>query len=647
MFGADEEEEEIGTTSQAEWDALMARLEAESLTERPVRNNVSLDGISTMDDLLLHFYNKIIGSDVNKLPSISDIKGAGSTSYIDTGPSCPESSADVDAQGVACEASSVLDSDSDDGGWFTSDAEDSDFDPLEFEGREHYVSLGLHRVCGLSKDPQRATNQDIRAAWHRRARRYHPGARGGGRIRAYSRALRAYEVLRCPVRKAAYDAWADDARFDTRGEAEERANNALRDPHKAVCRDDQCKFLLEMLEDAGAVPEADFSDPASCRVLILLCGLCGRPSNLECWTCRLPLCEFCKLRPHWNEQHGVPLHYPLVDTHTEAVQAEKRQQAEVLAKQAKAEEDEIDLARGHEGILNEFLGVAREYSQGAQGKRLSDEALKIHWTARMSRYYRWGQDEDHIYVSVYNPLGGHARVLVDATRFQIFGGDEGRKAPPVIDRYLDGDVSRSAPIEHLTSPDGRYVLFSIPKAYPGSVWRVLFQGDPPLTSAVGHVLGPPALYEVIFGPQEALIRVKLEPEVKQGDVDVELSATGLRVNVAGGAGTYFERSFTWPKIDLESSWHACFDAGSAKAELEITVRNGQPDVGGTVGRRKPKHNVLFKEDVDDFFLSDMLLGSAFAMSDGRAIKRESLPPRGAALADTLLRARRPLHDAAS
>ena len=644
MGGMTEGNEARETNEDAEWEALMEQLEADGLMgkERPPAPSSEAipppweddegGAVTTMDDFLSRMVNGL-------LKKINHGAGRGGA----PSPASCDGLEDGEGSSVADPVSSVSgDSDSDDGGWFTSDAEDSDFDPLEYEGREHYVSLGLHRAGGeLSKDPQRASAAEIRAAWHRRCRKYHPGSRGGGRLRAFSRALRAYEVLRCPVRKAAYDDWADDARFDTRGEAERRVENALTYADSAEFREQQCRFLLEQLEDAGAVPEADPCDPDSCKVLILLCGLCGRPSNLECWTCRLPLCDFCKSRPHWNEQHGVSLHYPLVATHINAVQAEKRAQADVLAKEARAEENEIDLALGHEVIRSDFLVAARRHARGFARTReaLSAEALRLQWTAGMARYYRWGQDEDWVYVCVYNPLGGHARVAVDARRLQVLGGDVGGNDPAVVDRYIDGDVARGMPIEQLTPQDGRYVLIALPKAYPGTVWDALFQGDPPGTSAVGPILGPPAPYEVVYGRRESLVRVTLGAEVKEDDVDVDISARGMRVWIAGRPDLCFERAFTWPQVDLESSWHACFNVGSHEAELEIVVRNGEPEVGGTVGQRKPKCTILFKEDVDDFHLTEMLLGCAFALSDGRALPRSSLPPNSASLADTLQQVR--------
>lgn len=39
-------------------------------------------------------------------------------------------------------------------------------------------------------------------------------------------------------------------------------------------------------------------DPAT--QLVITCEVCRRPSNRECWTCGMKICEFCTLKRHWK-----------------------------------------------------------------------------------------------------------------------------------------------------------------------------------------------------------------------------------------------------------------------------------------------------------------------------------------------------------
>lgn len=76
----------------------------------------------------------------------------------------------------------------------------------------HYATLGLEPT---------ATAREIRTAYRRLARETHPDARGGDPVmeRRFKRIARAWEVLRDPVRRAAYDSRIARGRFAAPGTA--------------------------------------------------------------------------------------------------------------------------------------------------------------------------------------------------------------------------------------------------------------------------------------------------------------------------------------------------------------------------------------------------------------------------------------------
>jgi curved DNA-binding protein CbpA len=62
--------------------------------------------------------------------------------------------------------------------------------------------MNLYAVLGISRD---ADGEDIRVAYHLLARRYHPDIRPGGSAEKFRQITEAYEVLRDPYRREAYD----------------------------------------------------------------------------------------------------------------------------------------------------------------------------------------------------------------------------------------------------------------------------------------------------------------------------------------------------------------------------------------------------------------------------------------------------------
>ena len=63
--------------------------------------------------------------------------------------------------------------------------------------KDHYDALGVSR---------KASSEEIRKAYRKKAKRHHPDASGGGDSQAFREAQEAYEALADPGRRAAYDA---------------------------------------------------------------------------------------------------------------------------------------------------------------------------------------------------------------------------------------------------------------------------------------------------------------------------------------------------------------------------------------------------------------------------------------------------------
>ena len=62
--------------------------------------------------------------------------------------------------------------------------------------------MNLYAVLGISRG---ADGEDIRTAYHLLARRYHPDMGHGGSAEKFRQITEAYEVLRDPCRREAYD----------------------------------------------------------------------------------------------------------------------------------------------------------------------------------------------------------------------------------------------------------------------------------------------------------------------------------------------------------------------------------------------------------------------------------------------------------
>lgn len=65
--------------------------------------------------------------------------------------------------------------------------------------------------------------------------------------------------------------------------------------------------ILDAMAAGGA-----YIDPAT--QLVALCEVCGRPSNKECWICKMRICDFCTRKQHWRG--AFALHWPLVNART-------------------------------------------------------------------------------------------------------------------------------------------------------------------------------------------------------------------------------------------------------------------------------------------------------------------------------------------
>ena len=80
---------------------------------------------------------------------------------------------------------------------------------------------------------------------------------------------------------------------------------AQESPHGLAQAEGGEGMLLDELRASGVC-----CDPLT--QLVVTCEVCRRPSNKECWTCGMRICDFCTLKRHWKV--GAPERSPLLQT---------------------------------------------------------------------------------------------------------------------------------------------------------------------------------------------------------------------------------------------------------------------------------------------------------------------------------------------
>ena len=468
------------------------------------------------------------------------------------------------------------------------DGRDAKHDPWarveDLAGTKHYDVLGV---------PRDADARAIKRAYREMARTCHPDK--GGSDAAFAAVRAAFETLGHPARRAAYDALASEHEYRYIPGVTPRARGGE-------------DAMLDDLERLGLS-----LDPGS--QLVVLCEVCGRPSNKTCFACGIKFCDFCTRKLHWRG--GVGLHYPVTNKpgHLRRSLAEKELEKKI-------EEDArrrltSDPNYRHDAELAEirrFKERVAEISRSVGDAFGSRATLTRTFDRRLARYYMWAQTARKVHVAVYVPTGygdKDLRVEIvpdggasgggfgDFGAFSDFAGESSASggivlvqpedSPPVVERALAGLIDASAPVETLRSRDGRRCALSLTKARPGETWTRLFQGDPDFARALRQ---PYVTHET---NEEVTVTFDALPFwVRKDDVRVDVTHAGVRVRCESAGLENLERTF-WRGDDAEAGDG---DASAEDASADASASSGGGVLSGgeldanasSVGEEKNKKN---------------------------------------------------------
>ena len=470
------------------------------------------------------------------------------------------------------------------------DGRDAKHDPWarveDLAGTKHYDVLGV---------PRDADARAIKRAYREMARTSHPDK--GGSDAAFAAVRAAFETLGHPARRAAYDALASEHEYRYIPGVTPRARGGE-------------DAMLDDLERLGLS-----LDPGS--QLVVLCEVCGRPSNKTCFACGIKFCDFCTRKLHWRG--GVGLHYPVTNKpgHLRRSLAEKELEKKI-------EEDArrrltSDPNYRHDAELAEirrFKERVAEISRSVGDAFGSRATLTRTFDRRLARYYMWAQTARKVHVAVYVPTGygdkdlrieivpdGGASgggFIRDFGAFSDFAGADAsggivlvqpEDSPPVVERALAGLIDASAPVETLRSRDGRRCALSLTKARPGETWTRLFQGDPDFARSLRQ---PYVTHET---NEEVTVTFDALPFwVRKDDVRVDVTHVGVRVRCESAGLENLERTF-WRGDDAEAGDGDAEDAEDASADASSdasVLSGGELDANASsVGVKKKKKHEPF------------------------------------------------------
>ncbi|KAG2482580.1 hypothetical protein HYH03_018504 [Edaphochlamys debaryana] len=426
-------------------------------------------------------------------------------------------------------------------------------------GRSHYEVLGV--AFGSSQE-------DVRKAFHAAARAAHPDK--GGSAEAFAAVQSAWEALRDPGRRAAYDVYGlDEQRRTVQTDERDRT------------RGGEAALLAELgLVARGPVLPA-------CQ-LVVTCGGCGRPATRTCCVCGGPFCSFCARRQHWRGAH--PPHWPLVAAPGSLAAALGRREFEAKRLEDDRRWEGARLAAADPHHRSE--AQRRELRAFAQAAALAeaDPGAPRRYAPALARLYMWTQTHAHVIIAVHLPNGRH-----DAEVEACVGGGGvltvgARGAQPALRRALAGPLEPGAPLELTRTADGRFAVLTLAKAQAGAAapaldsgrpspaaggspgtagrgateavrltgaeawlrhcgrgdggggwWRRLFVGD----SDGARCVPPP--YTLSQTADELLLELPLPWWVRAEDVEVQVGPVGLQLGVRG-LGLGLARSY-WSSPD--------------------------------------------------------------------------------------------------
>lgn len=366
---------------------------------------------------------------------------------------------------------------------------DEDFDPWstveDMDGLDHYRALGLK---------QTATQEEVRAAYRDMARKHHPDK--GGDPAKFDAVRKAYETLGDEEARETYDTWMKELKF--------RLIPGIT-PRAAGGED----IILDEFERKGIK-----CDPM-CQ-LVLVCEVCGRPSNKECYVCTARFCDFCERKRHWKGRFG--LHWPVVNVPCVRDEVAKKQL------EAKRVEDAKRLALEDPNFRDEWqLKEIRAFKE-AGAEQAARSNAKTHYDLRVAKLYMWAQTSSYVYLAVFVPTGYQDRQLhVEISPAGLLVQPE--DSPPVIDRAFAYGIATDRPTDSFKSKDNDHVTFGFPKAIPGEKWDCLFRGD----SSGARCMEQP--YVLKEQEEDVLMEFELPFWIDHDDVRVNITADGVSVDV--------------------------------------------------------------------------------------------------------------------
>ncbi len=387
----------------------------------------------------------------------------------------------------------------------------------DIRGDAHYVALGIGRD---------ATAAEIKSAYRAAAREHHPDK--GGDAMTFAKVQLAFETLSDPQRRATYDLLAREFEFTYIPGVTPRARGGE-------------DLILDDLERLGL----DL-DPG--RQLVVLCEVCGRPSNKTCYVCDCRFCDFCTRKVHWKGQFG--LHYPVQNAPGSMARriAEKELETKTL-------EDGRERQLEDPNYRNDIeLSEARAFKEAAAeiyglGAKPCDfnGTLPHHvrrYDHRLSRYYAWAQTERKVYIAVHVPTGFEDKRV----HMEIGGGHyavlrvQAEDSAPVLERRFAFPIDEKCPVDTLQTQMRTKMLISVTKAEPGQTWTRLFDGDP----FYARCLRQP--YKMEESSTEAVLEIELPFWIEGSDCDVRVDEYGLTVNVLNEIDG-LTRTFWRPGVD--------------------------------------------------------------------------------------------------
>lgn len=472
--------------------------------------------------------------------------------------------------------------------------------------------------------PFDATADEIKRAWRENARKNHPDK--GGCAEKFAEIQKAFETLSDPNRKAAYDLLASEHEYRYIPGVTPRARGGE-------------DVLLDDLERLGLK-----LDPGS--QLVVLCEVCGRPSNKECFACGLKFCDFCTRKLHWKG--GVGLHYPVSNApgHLRSKLAEKELEKKIEEdSKARLMSDpnyrhDVELAeiRRFKEICAERdsrFGIASNASQ--MGGRVT---LTKTFDRRLGRYYMWCQTARKVYISVYVPTGYadkelRVEVVPDGSGGGKYYGNgeysgsnsystnsgiggvvvvQPEDSPPVIERLLDSQIDGSCPVETVRSKDGRRCAIALVKARPGQTWTKLFSGDP----TFARCLKQP--YQVHETNDDVTVTFNELPFwIRSDDVTCDVDPYGLSVRIQSSELELVRRTF-WRSDDAEAG----------EAEQSEQSENGPLSIGDTLDDPSSEERTEKKKKHVDFLLYE---SAAWSLDRGTGETNNSLENKNTATED--------------